>query len=75
MLPPPEKNIFKISKKKINKKLSMYVLTFYVHVQVSRKTDIFCDLYKKIKKMSRVTPILAPKFVFLHTTQKMSFFV
>ena len=42
------------------------------HKEVSQKIDIFCDLCKKDKKMSRERLIIAPIFFFLHTTQKMN---
>jgi hypothetical protein len=42
--------------------------------QVSQKTDIFCVLCKKDKKMSRATPILAQKFIFFtHNTKNVVF--
>ena len=42
--------------------------------EVSRKTDIFCDLRKKDKKMSREKLFLVPKIVFFtHDTKNVGF--
>jgi hypothetical protein len=80
MLPSPEKVLLKPEKvlskhQKIpNKNLARTSRHCLCTRQVSRKTDNFCVLHKKDNKMFRATPIFAPNFFFLHTTQKMSFF-
>jgi hypothetical protein len=80
MLPSPEKVLSKPEKvlskrQKIpNKNLSRTSRHCLCTRQVSQKTDNCCVLRKKDNKMSHATPIFAPKFFFLHATQKMPFF-
>jgi hypothetical protein len=73
MLASPEKVLSK--RQKIpNKNLALTSRHCMCTRQVSRKTDNFCVFRKKDNKMPCATPIFAPKFFLLHTTQKMSFF-
>jgi hypothetical protein len=50
----------------------IHVLSAYA--KVLRKNDISCASCKEDKKSRVKSPILAPKFVFLHRTHKMSMF-
>jgi hypothetical protein len=52
---------------------STYISTLYMHVPSFMENRYFYVLCKKTKKMSHAILILAPNFVFLHTTQKISF--
>jgi hypothetical protein len=46
-----------------------------VDAKLHEKTDIFCGLCKKDKKILIQSHFLTPKFVFLYMTQKMSGFM
>jgi hypothetical protein len=72
MLPPSEK-IFLKQSKKLNKNLACISWHSMCTHHVSQKINIFCVLCKNTKKNVSSTPILAPKFVFLQTRQKISF--
>jgi hypothetical protein len=54
---------------------STYISTFYVHATSFAKNQHFLFCVKKTKKRVSCNAFLAPRFVFLHTTQKISFFI
>jgi hypothetical protein len=70
MPPPPGKNIFKISKKNKQKIKHVHLDILCARAKFRGKPTFFVTC---VKKMSCATPILAPKFVFLHTSQKCHF--
>jgi hypothetical protein len=71
MLPPPKK-IFSEHKNSFKKIWHVNLDILCARAKFRRKQTFYVSCIKR-QKIARATLSLAPKFVFLHTTQKMSF--
>jgi hypothetical protein len=73
MLLPSKNNILKCQKI-LKKNFALTSQQSMCARQVSRKTDIFCGLCKKDKRMSHTKPFFNTKFcIFTHDTKKVVF--
>jgi hypothetical protein len=51
--------------KKLERKLCMYIQTYYVHAQIFRQKELFCVPYKKDKFMYEYMTIYGTYFFYL----------